>query len=83
MSGWTDVVVGGEGVVKVRGSLQRTAAGLRVMEPKTRESFRAVAICGVGVDTLRRHRVRQAEERLLLGDERTDLDLVFPNHFGR
>lgn len=80
---WADVILDGEAVVTVRGSLQRTREGLCVMEPKTRDSMRAVAIGQVAAEALRRHRARQAQERLLLGDEWANFDLVFPNHFGR
>jgi integrase len=67
----------------VRGSLQRTAEGREILEPKTARSRRQVALTRAAVDALRRHRVAQAEERLRLGAGWEDLDLVFPNGIGR
>ncbi len=80
---WSDLDVNDEAVVRVRGSLQRVEGQLQVMEPKTRESARDVALGRVGAEALRRHRSRQAEERLKVGPAWEDHDLVFPNVWGR
>lgn len=67
----------------MRGSMQATASGLRIVEPKTRTSQRQVTLSRDPVDALRRHRVAQAAERLLLGAAWEDNDLVFANVVGR
>jgi len=54
-----------------------------VVEPKTRESVRDVALGRLGAEALRRHRARQVEERLKAGPSWEDRDLVFPNVWGR
>ncbi len=41
---WSDVAIGDESVVRVRGSLQRIRGKLTIVEPKTRESVRDVAL---------------------------------------
>ena len=53
--------------LQVTGSLQRTPDGLAVVAPKTDSSRRRVTLPRRAVEALRRHRVRQAEERLRLG----------------
>lgn len=80
---WRDVDLGDEPVVHVRGSLQRVRGRLTIVEPKTDESMRDVAIGSLGADALRRHRVRQNQERLQLGSDWDDNDLVFANYRGR
>ena len=51
-------------------------------EPKTRASRRRVLLTERAVEALRRHRVAQDEERLKVGAEWRDYDLVFTNHLG-
>jgi integrase len=80
---WADLDLGDEPVVRVRGSVQRVKGQLTVLEPKTRESVRDVALGRLGAEALRRHRARQAEERLRAGTSWEDGDLVFPNVWGR
>ena len=80
---WADVDLGDEPVVHVRGSLQRVRGKLMIVDPKTDESMRDVAIGRLGADALRRHRLRQSQERLRLGELWEDHDLVFPNSRGR
>jgi integrase len=46
-------------------------------EPKTTRSRRTVPLAPEVVTTLKAHRATQLEERLLLGPDYTDLDLVF------
>ncbi len=80
---WADLDLGPEPVVRVRGSLQRVKGQLTILEPKTRESVRDVAVGRLGAEALRRHRARQVEERLRAGSSWEDGDLVFPNVWGR
>jgi len=78
---WQDVDLEA-GTVQVRGTLQRTAAGLVVQEPKTRTSRRLVALTGAAVAALRRHKARQLEERLRAGAVWQDTGFVFTNEIG-
>jgi len=80
---WSDVELGEHCVVRVRGSLQRIAGRLTIVEPKTRESVRDVALGELGAAALRRQRLRQNAERLRLGASWQDNDLIFPNVWGR
>jgi integrase len=64
--------------VRVERSLEETATGLRFKPPKTRHGRRTVSIPANVVETLRAHRRRQIEQRLILGLGRTsNSDLVF------
>lgn len=79
---WGDIELGSEPTIAVRGSLQRINGRLQILETKTTQSVRRVAIGSLGADALRAHRRRQAEERLAIGTSWIDRDLVFPNRWG-
>ncbi len=79
---WHDVDLE-RGTLQVQATLQYTTAGPTFVEPKTAQSRRRIALSKTAVDALRRHRVRQDEERRLLGDAWDNLDVVFPNAIGR
>jgi integrase len=79
---WDDIDVGDQPTVRVRGSLQRLGGKLQILEPKTAQSVRDVAIGELGADALRAHRRRQVSERLAIGTSWTDRNLVFPNNWG-
>ncbi|MBA3823346.1 MAG: site-specific integrase [Ktedonobacterales bacterium] len=65
-------------------SLQRSGNTYILAEPKTDHSRRRIGLARHAVEALRRHRVRQNEERLRLGAAWDDsFDLVFPNGIGR
>jgi integrase len=87
---WTDVDLD-VGVLRV--AQARVRAGNQVVagEPKTARGRRTIALDPTTVATLRQHRKRQAEERLLAGPRYADSGLVFtmpdgspihPNRFG-
>jgi integrase len=78
---WRDVRFE-ERALEIRGSLQRVSAGLVVMEPKTKQSRRRVGLTDAALVALRRHRVRQAEERLKMGAVWPESDLVFTDEVG-
>lgn len=68
------------------GAVLRVAAALKRLkrthewafaEPKTRGSRRTIALAPQTVEVLRRHRARQLQERLFVGEAWRDLDLVF------
>lgn len=79
---WGDVDLNG-GSLQVVESLEQTNAGLRFKAPKTTRSCRQIALPTSAVELLRAHRVKQLEERLLLGLGRNDGDLVFTQIIGQ
>ncbi len=78
---WSDVDLE-EGTTRVQGSLQRINGELRRVEPKTKRSRRTIALPDAAVAVLRRHRVRQKEERLLAGSRWKNTDMVFTTRIG-
>jgi len=86
---WSDVDLD-SGVLQVRGTLHRVPgvsvgakSGLVISDPKTSHSRRPVRLCALAVQSLRRHRLHQAEERLAMGDVWDHHDLMFTNSIGR
>jgi integrase len=83
---WQDVDLH-DGVVHVRQTLvriynhdakgERRKTRLHFQEPKTEKSRRSVPVPEACLATLRRHKARQAEEKLLLGHDYKDHGLVF------
>jgi len=69
-------------ILEVRRSLKQEKSGLRLGDPKTPRSNRRVDLPAPVVETLRRHRLRQAEERLAAGPLWKDNDLVFCTSLG-
>lgn len=71
------------GTAAVRQAVQRQQGkGLVVVEPKTERSRRTVHLAAGAIAALREHRKRQNEQRLRLGAEWHDLDLVFCTPWG-
>ncbi len=80
---WRDVDLD-HGMVQIRGSMQALkGVGLHIAEPKTAGSRRHVMLSQRPIEALRRHRVGQAAERLRIGANWEDNDLVFANEVGR
>jgi integrase len=78
---WKDVDLD-RGTLAVTGSLQgESRPTLNIATPKSGKS-RSVALGTVAGNVLREHRMRQAQEQLLVGDEWRDLGLVFSTEFG-
>jgi integrase len=80
--GWPDVDLSA-GVLTVRRSLQRVNGVIDFVEPKTLRSRRTVSVPASVGDLLRRHRQRQAGERLKAGSVWQENDLVFTTGTGR
>jgi integrase len=78
---WDDVDLE-HGSLLVRANLVLTKEGIFREEVKTGTSRRRIALPSIAVEGLRRHRARQAQERLLLGGAWQVRDLVFPNTIG-
>ncbi len=78
---WSDIDLE-KGTVAVRRALVRTREGLEFSEPKTKQSRRTVPLPPQVVAELKRHKRRQAEERLALGECYRDNGLVFCRETG-
>ena len=79
---WADVDLD-LGVVNVRAALQRVDGAFRLVAPKSDESTRIVDLDPPTIETLRRHRLRQAEERLATGHGGAYDALVFTTSTGK
>jgi integrase len=80
---WGDVDLNSS-TVRVRRSLTRTHNGRRLAlgDTKNKKSRRTVRLTPRGMEALKRHRARQAEEKLKAGDLYGDQDLVFAGQGG-
>lgn len=64
-------------------NVQESAGRFILADVKTSYSRRNITLPRAAVEALRRHRVRQYEERLAVGEQwNARLDLVFPNGYG-
>ncbi len=70
-------------VITVRHAIQRIAGKFEFVEPKSAKSRRQVVLTADAAEALRKHRARQAEDRLRLGQHWEDNDLVFANEVGK
>jgi integrase len=67
----------------VRRTLQRVPGqGLLFSEPKTEKSRRAIPLSAPVITALKKHLSRQAEQRLMIGADWSNQDLVFSNEWG-
>jgi integrase len=73
---WCDLDLPGQSLRVVQ-SLEQTKDGLRFKAPKTKRSRRTIALSPSVVEVLQAHRIKQLEERLLLGLAKDDRGLVF------
>ncbi|MEV6494065.1 site-specific integrase [Actinoplanes sp. NPDC051633] len=78
---WSDVDLQ-EGMLTVRQTVQRVQGRLEFTEPKTDRSRRTVPMPEQTVAALKRHRRRQAEERLAAGEGWQDFGLIFTSRIG-
>jgi integrase len=79
---WQDVDLE-NATCSVRMNVQEAERGFVLAETKTTYSRRSITLSKLSVAALRRHRVRQEEERSALGMAwKTSLDLIFPNTLG-
>ncbi|PZC45179.1 MAG: integrase [Chloroflexi bacterium] len=65
---WTDVDLE-TASISIQRTLQRIEKDWKFMEPKTRSSRRTITVPDPVVKSLREHRARQAEERLMMGGD--------------
>lgn len=72
---WSDIDLE-KGVIHVQRTLYKTKGKLVFQEPKTRGSKRSIVISPIVISALKKHRVRQQEMRLKLGQAYVDHDLV-------
>ncbi len=73
---WRDADLDGA-AVSVTQTLEQTASGLSFKAPKTARGRRKISLPSLAVDALRRHKIRQTEERLRMGATYRDHDLVY------
>ncbi len=78
---WSDVDLD-RGTLTVRHQLQRIDGVLRLSEPKSEHGARTLTLPAVVAESLRRHRIRQLEERLLAGPRWQETDHVFTSTVG-
>lgn len=78
---WRDVDLE-RGKIHVAQVLQQLGKKVITKEPKTDSSRRAVVLPAIAIETLRRHRLAQAEQRLSLGLPKDESALVFANALG-
>jgi integrase len=80
---WSDVDLTGR-IATVRQALiwNRKGGGFRFDAPKTPQSRRSIPLPEDLISALRSHRTSQLEQRLKLGQEYTNLDLVFASELG-
>jgi len=79
--GWDDLDLAA-GHLTVRRALQRVHGRLVLVEPKTRRSRRTIVLPATISAELRRHRVRQMEERLRAGTRWHETGLTFTSLVG-
>ncbi|HXC15152.1 MAG TPA: tyrosine-type recombinase/integrase [Stellaceae bacterium] len=80
---WADVDLDAATASIARTLEETDAGGLSFKEPKTERGRRRVDLPAFAVEALRRHRGRQAEERLRMGRDWQDHDLVCCDPLGR
>jgi len=78
---WQDTDIDAKSLY-VRQTLQRVGGELRFVPPKTHRSTRTVPLSKLAMSVLSAQRVRQAEDRLLVGPAWEDHGLVFATHLG-
>jgi len=78
---WRDVDLEARSI-GVRNTLQRTADGHMLGDPKTARSRRHVRLTATAIQALKRHRIMQNEERLRVGVAWQNLDFVFSDEVG-
>ena len=80
---WADVDLdGAAGSLRVRRTLTRRGGKVALGEPKTKKSRRTLRLTPRAVEALKRHRARQAGEKLKAGSLYKDQGLVFAGEGG-
>ncbi len=70
------------GTIQVRRTLSNTKDGLKLVDTKTVRSRRMIKLTATTLESLRRHKISQNEERLSLGAAWQDNDLIFCTEVG-
>lgn len=78
---WSDVSLGRR-VLVINRSLKREGGNLVLVEVKTAKSRRSLNIPQRGIECLKAHKSRQAQERLAVGEAWVDAGLVFTTQVG-
>ena len=80
---WSDVDLDA-GTLRINRQLQRMRdrSGLVFSEPKNQKARRTIRLTNASLEALKRHRKRQAEEKLRMGTLYQDQDLIFATTVG-
>lgn len=78
---WTDIDLSTR-TVTVAQAVEWVHGKPILAEPKTKNSRRTIHLSTLAVEALKRHKVRQAEDRLAAGPSWSDLGLAFSNSLG-
>lgn len=80
---WDDIDFS-HGKLQVQRTIARiTNKGFTISEPKTPKSRRSINLTPLAIESLKQHRIRQHEHRLLAGPEWDEQGWVFANALGR
>ena len=79
---WKDIDFGNEVVSVRRALVLRKGGGFIFTEPKTKKSRRSIPISNSVIIALKSHRRKQLEERMKLGANYQNFDLVFASEIG-
>lgn len=79
---WKDIDFDNKALSVRRALVVRKGGGFIFTEPKTKKSRRSIPISNSVIDALKNHRRKQLEERMKLGSDYENLDLVFASEIG-
>jgi integrase len=65
-----------QGLIRIQQTLGRTRKGLMFQEPKTKGSKRVITLTSQVLSALKKHKAKQNQQKLLLGNGYQDQDLV-------
>lgn len=72
---WQDIDIK-KGMIRISHSLNSTKNGLELSTPKTNRSIRSIAIPQIVIKELKRHKIRQKQNKLKYGSSYQDSDMV-------
>lgn len=79
---WSDISFENKSLSVKRAVVKKKGGGFIFSEPKTNKSRRNIPLSKEAVKELRKHRTRQLEYRLKIGENFNGLNLVFPSDVG-
>lgn len=79
---WTDINFERKFLSVKRAVVKKKGGGFIFSEPKTSNSRRSIPLSDEALNALKRHRIPQLENRLKLGADYQNLNLIFPSEVG-